>query len=415
MKKNLFMSALMVVAVGSALADTTPIYSTEGFEGYDNGAVTAHADWIAGAEDQSVIQGDVVYAGSKALSLNTEGLLLTNDLSSVTSDISDQLDDGNTVVFEAQVKFVASDTLADPYVGGATGEDSKFAIYAYSKDDNSPTNLVVYHAFFDADADEDAYTNEVFESVNITTNFTKVSVTLKDEGDDGLFFQVSINDGEPLETGIDDIYAQTFGASWLKTTQDSSDVSKKAVTAVCFKGTGFVDDLAVYAVDAGSSEEDVFNEGDEFDGEEISADVATWLNGLVGEEVTYEALAAALESRTSTINGEAVSIEDCYLLGIDPVNGSATFEVAGIEVGNGTVDITVSIDRTDAVDATSINGVLKIKGLATLGGTEYSYDQDVSAADFNDGDFSATYTITPANDEVFFKAAIETTASSVGE
>lgn len=506
MKNSLIKSALVAVAAiaaGSAFAATSTnqifgvtfentVVQNQNDHAYVAGdGVTNYPGWTALADsDQSIITTEVVAAGQQALKLSTEGTELKHDISTLNSDIASAIEDGSAV-FESKVKFVATDTLLTGLPEGI--DNTKFAIYAYSAGDGSPTNLVVYHQWQDY-ADGDAvnlFTNEITTAVIDTEDFTTISVELKKYTSirkTAMAFQVSVNgqvvtsalpfsdsivDGETFES----IVTYPLGNTFMETVNNSSGTE---FSEIAFKGTGYVDDIAIktvativettytakfvddknnttntvsditagdtvaapetnpsftgftfegwaledtttavtfpYTVNAdvtfvalwseNATPDEEYAENDTVNGETITAAQATWLNEFIGEGKQYAdkaAFEAALANKTSEL-----TIADSYLLGVNPISGGAVFTVTGIAVddANGTVDITVSLDRSGAVND-SINGTLKVKGYATLGGSATDFVQTVSAADFNDGDLTETYTVTPENDEVFFKAAVE--------
>ena len=208
----------------------------------------ATSGWLVGsADDESAISNRTDAAGGQMLWLNTDASTLTNKLESqVATDINAGIADKGAF-FESEIKFVASDTL-DPGIEGGT-DDAKFAIYAYCKEDGMPTNLVVYHAYYDPnDPDLElnggiGYTNEVFSSVDIdVTKYTKIRVEMKqvDVGGEALnIFSVSVDGGAYLTSSVayqDDV--------WLLTTE-AAVLANKAVSALTFKGTGEIDNLNV--------------------------------------------------------------------------------------------------------------------------------------------------------------------------
>ena len=143
----------------------------------------------------------------------------------------------------------------------------------------------------------------------------------------------------------------------------------------------------------------------------LSAAQAAWLNGL-GEKATVAGKAAT------------VSAEDfgkAYLLNLDITQDGFgyTFEVTGIEVGEESVTIAVSLQRTGAVTewqsgtAAPINGKLRFYGAATLEAFQGDSLQPLGSATLSDDDFSDGETATaviplePDAGAKFFKARIE--------
>lgn len=253
-KQILFKSALSLVAAvaaGSAFAAATSVLDVD-FESFSDGyAITNAQYWSADGADESKVAGD---SSNLYLDLKTEGSTLERTLDQA-STLNTALSGGtltvdNPAVFSAEVKFVPSDT-ADCGLAGGT-DDTKFAIFACAQD-NGPTNLVVFHRNGPA-----SYTNEEFtvSSVNFD-DWTKVSVKMFDTTD-GLFFTVALNDGAPLtpaQTSYTDPEGDSgYPATWFKTVNDEDlDEGNKQFSAICFKGTGAVDNLKV---DLGEDEVD---------------------------------------------------------------------------------------------------------------------------------------------------------------
>ncbi len=223
--------------------------------------------WFGAAEDESKI---IAANGGQALQLNTDAGTLTNKLE---SSIADYINTNGIAAagayIETEAKFVASDTLDAGIVGGT--DDTKFAIYAYADESKSPctTNLVVYHAFPDENADGGiGYTNEVFNTLINTEVYTKLRVIMKKmpigEGVDGNVFSVSINEGEPLSStvAIDAALEGKPTGIWFLTVEKIENDANKLLSSITFKGTGEVDNLAVgiinetttYAIDWSASQ-----------------------------------------------------------------------------------------------------------------------------------------------------------------
>ena len=258
-KQILFKSALSLVAAVAAGSAFAALPYGETFEGFNIGdkIVTESQAWTAGEGDDSTI---VAGNGGQVLELKTEGATLTNTLDSAdASEANTAIADGDKVVFEAEVKFVPSDSLATDLPEGS--DDTKFALYAYAPD-GGPTNLVVYHAYNNPDTeaqDPILYTNEVIDVNHVLDNpdaFTKVSVKVFNASDDtGMYFTINLGDGaqaQQLATTVTDLYHDVaewedaaHPLTWFKTVNDTTDPTSKDFSAICFKGTGMVDNLGV--------------------------------------------------------------------------------------------------------------------------------------------------------------------------
>ena len=221
--------------------------------------------WFAGsADDESkIIERVVDNVAQQALQLNTDANTLTNKFASnVAGAVNTALANEGTAFFETEVKFVASDTLDAGIAGGQ--DATKFAIYAYCDEtdqENITTNLVVFHAIADENAEGGiGYTNEVFKSVNIDTEvYTKLRIEMKKmtigEGVEGNVFSVSINGGEPLASAlaIDAVIEEKATGTWFLTVEDSTDDDNKEVASLNFKGTGEIDNISVGTIAATTS------------------------------------------------------------------------------------------------------------------------------------------------------------------
>ena len=275
MNTSLIKSALAMTAafaVGSALAtenvtklygatfESTPVntvdndyaYDAVNFPGITNYNNAGRARWYAGsADDQSVITTEGPCTGSQALKLQTEGGTLTN---AFQGDVLTGINSARVnakVRFEANVKFVASDTLDCGVEGGG---DAKFALYAYAPDGGT-TNLVVVHQYAAG-----LYTNDVINNVEIDTeDYQNVLVeyfTISDTQES--FFSVKVGNNQ---ASSDNAYvAADIGAGdddqnkiWFLTINGSGNVN---ISSLCFKGTGMVDDLAISKVEEAQQQAD---------------------------------------------------------------------------------------------------------------------------------------------------------------
>ena len=258
--------ALGLVA-GAAFADgATPVYTenfnsypawTEGaaFFGHENTVpVEEGSGWYAGSEDD---QSKIVVKGEndKALQLNTESSTMTNKFDSATAGALNAAIAGDGAYFEMDVKFVASDSLDAGVSGGQ--DDAKFALYAYcSGEDNAPTNLVVFHAYYDSEFNM-LYTNDVTDIAIDTDELTHVRIDMTQVEDDGKMlnaFTVKVgpaDNAQLVETA--NAYDSELGSktgSLFLTAEDWGITANQAVSSLAFKGTGDIDNIAVGTVTA---------------------------------------------------------------------------------------------------------------------------------------------------------------------
>ena len=264
MNTSLIKSALAMTAafaVGSALAteEVTKLYGAT-FEDAADGINNDYAyvtntlvntytggnnsKWFSGsADDQSAITDVGAKTGDQALKLQTEGGTLTNQFfNSALSGINDARTNA-MVRFEAQVKFVASDTLD---CGVEAGGDAKFALYAYAPEGGS-TNLVVFHKV------GNNATNDVTNIEIDTEDYSSIVVDYFTNDQDDSYFSVKVNgrqvlspDDNAMENPIDENDDTQW--IWFKTINSKSEADL-AISSLCFKGTGMVDDIAISKVE----------------------------------------------------------------------------------------------------------------------------------------------------------------------
>ena len=189
-----------------------------------------------------------------------------------------------------------------------------------------------------------------------------------------------------------------------------ADSNSTAVSSVAFLGVG-----SLAAIRGCYFTVEGFEKGEEIAVKDsasviLSAAQAAWLNGL-GEKATVAGKAAT------------VSAEDfgkAYLLNLDITQDGFgyTFEVTGIEVGEESVTIAVSLQRTGAVQSggkdAPINGVLRFYGAATVEAFRSALSEKTPLADvtLSNDDFAGGETATaeigrtPDSGDKFFKAEI---------
>ena len=149
---------------------------------------------------------------------------------------------------------------------------------------------------------------------------------------------------------------------------------------------------------------DDYEAGNTVGGVTISAGMATWLNGLKGQQskADFEA----------TFDHDDLSLTEEYLLNTDPtVDTTAAFTISSIAVGD-TVDLQVTLTRTEDNQAVTaaINGALKIYGAASL-------DAQFAAVETLNDKFSGTTTASTSltTQSKFFKAVIEEAAAPAAQ
>ena len=436
MNTSLIKSALAMTAafaVGSALAGTVTnqIYGATfesspsnneindyAYDATEAPSISSYANgnlakWYAGsADDASIITTEDYFSGSQALKLQTEGGTLTNEFQGdVLSAINAaRTGEGTNLVFEAQVKFVASDTLD---CGVDPDGDAKFALYAYAPD-GGPTNLVVFHKFFDEDLEDNVTTNQVIEGITINTEaFSEIVVEYHTTAFLESQFSVSVNGQQAINGTTDD--------KWFATVNDAS---LSAINSLCFKGTGFVDDIAIKSV---ATEEEPpapvgYNLG------------VTLGTGVASVTVTDSASVAFVTDATTNFTGVAagnatiaIDYDDWYVAAGDYENGdtidisaddaiaiTAKQAAAADVTGKQASDFGITTGGFASADETTLK---KVIGWAEANG--------VSVSDVNDMTFSnpagstnaekayllgispATYAANPAAAEAEAVAALE--------
>lgn len=151
--------------------------------------------WFTGSvDDLSSVVACSDVAGDQCLKLQTEGGTLTNKLRAATANALRAAAKVDGAYFEADVKFVASDTVECGFNGGQGAP--MFGLYAYAPDGGDTTNLVVFHACYDAGGGGVSYTNEVLGISIDTESFTRIRVEMKQINIDGAscnIFAVAVN------------------------------------------------------------------------------------------------------------------------------------------------------------------------------------------------------------------------------
>ena len=166
------------------------------------------------------------------------------------------------------------------------------------------------------------------------------------------------------------------------------------VQTIDFVGSGTVSSIeGSYETPEEPPAPEGFDEDDTIGEVTLTAEQAAWLNG----QANYDALAAKIEKM------DATAFNDAYLLNLDILDTDSgyTFAVKGIVVGEGKVDVTVTLTRDGALteneEAKPIVGTLKLKGTAALG-TDFTVLGETAVefganANFGDGATETTVTV----------------------
>ncbi len=481
---------VLVLGVMTSTAFAANLYE-EGFESIDAttnilaATPSVTPPWSGGADDVSTVVVGVpdepavgyplpAAAHTKVLQLNTEGGTLTNTLASAASFAS------ASVWVDTMVKCVPSEDLPD----FGADQDIKVAVYAYVKEITADplvteTNLAIYHGVYDPQGVEPYFytTNTITDIAVSADDWYRLTIELVNGSGENQMqaFKVSID-------GVTVTNAAAYSDDWntlvnLEEGFEPDDgpwflsagcngTTKDNVGAVQFKGTGFIDDLVVTAVDPLAIVEPpagfVVTQSIGANGSSSDATSPITVTG-VSTTLTYTAadfyeiaalttngtaVAGAAGSKFKTIDiygatavtssfavvavyGDQDNVEwfningwsqdqvvpgldydQLEMLNVAATNAAAgaTIEITGIEIAaNGDVMVTIAIDRTMSLGA--INGNVCLYGWTDLGGTP----ELVGAADVAGSTLGATedptkeftFTGAAAGGKKFFKAVIE--------
>jgi hypothetical protein len=245
--------AVSVLGTGMALAHDSVPYSNDFESATQYAPATNMANWSSTTDDQSMVT-NVTYtytttsrwaaAHTKVLRLNTQGAVLTNDITAPATA---------GIYVDTMVQFVPSDTT--PAACTPTDAGIKLAVFA-----NASSNLVVYHG---AAAGGSAWQSNVLETTATTldaANWYRVTVLYKDHSagsplNEVAMFQLKIDgvlisstlayaDGWELYMDNNNGALPALGTpgTWFLA---ATDGNKANLTAVAFQGTGYIDDLLV--------------------------------------------------------------------------------------------------------------------------------------------------------------------------
>jgi hypothetical protein len=386
MNTSLIKSALAMTAafaVGSALATetVTQLYGAT-FEDAANGVTNDYAytagdlvslysganlsKWFAGsADDQSTITDVDAKTGDQALKLQTEGGTLTNQFFDTLFDDINSARENAKVRFEANVKFVASDTLE---CGVEAGGDAKFALYAYAPDGGT-TNLVVVHY----DDTTGTATNEVTGVEIDTEKYTSILVEYRtNTSTDESYFSVTV-DGEPVTSDLadDDI--------WFMTINDGDHLD---ISSLCFKGTGMVDDLAISKVEEAQQQSGWVDDSTAVSNQTAAAAYPALASSALANanagELTDWAKANSVEF--SAVTAAPADYVDAFLL-----NCAATPAAVAQEKAEFVLDITIDENGVPVItlpEGKTYNGTIQLKGATTLTGGWTNISEPSAAYNF---------------------------------
>lgn len=384
MNTSLIKSALAMTAafaVGSALAtetvtklygatfESTPVDTVDNDYAYDavnspgitNYNNAGRARWKAGsADDQSVITTEGPCTGSQALKLQTEGGTLTN---AFQGDVLTGINSARVnakLRFEANVKFVASDTLECGVEGGG---DAKFALYAYAPDGGT-TNLVVVHQYAAG-----LYTNDIIHNVEIDTeDYQNVLVeyfTISDTQES--YFSVKVGNNQASSDNA--AVAADIGAGdddqdkiWFLTINSAGNVN---ISSLCFKGTGMVDDIAISQVEEAQQQSGWVDNPETIAAGTSAATQYSELDGTALATADAKELtvwAAANNVVFSDVTSDPGDYVEAFLLNCSTAS-VATEKAAFV------LDITIDENGNPVIslpDGKTYNGTLQLKGSTDL-------------------------------------------------
>lgn len=397
MNTSLIKSALAMTAafaVGSALAteNVTQLYGAT-FEDAANGVTNDYAytagdlvslysganlsKWFAGsAEDQSTITTEGPCNGSQALKLQTEGGTLTNQFFDTTlSGINDARTNA-MVRFEANVKFVASDTLE---CGVEAGGDAKFALYAYAPDAGGSTNLVIFHkAVTNETLGVEVAYNDVIENIAIDTeDYTHIVVDYLTDEYGVSYFSVSANGVTAESDYSEDIFGDD--GYWFKTVNSAEGSN---ISSLCFKGTGMVDDIAIKSVEEAQQQSGWVDDATTVSNETAAVAYPALENSALANanagELTDWAKANSVEF--SAVTAAPADYVDAFLL-----NCAATPAAVAQEKAEFVLDITIDENGVPVItlpEGKTYNGTIQLKGATTLTGGWTNISEPSAAYNF---------------------------------
>ncbi|MFZ4396002.1 MAG: hypothetical protein ACOYOU_10305 [Kiritimatiellia bacterium] len=474
------LTALSVMGSGSAFAATNAVPYADSFESRTNGSiVNAITGWASGPNDLSVITNyspnipacgaPIAGTHTNVLKLSTEDTILTNN---VGVGDGNPFDMTSVITYvDTMVQFVPSGDTPTALPNGAVNDKIKAAFYV-----DSQTNLVIYHGVLNFDGSSIVWSRNTNEVINIplnATNWYRVTVALdatarnyiqnNNYSDWGAMFQIKTNGVAVQSTNA---YGDTWkadwtndvritplqtggGGTWFPFATDAGTLANgtRQLSALCFQGTGYIDDLVVttaepsyvsalssylltvfrgnngssdlgvnpltqvqvaanssttivytaaqwYKIASFSSTSNGVNpEGMSVYTQHLYNIAANVSNNVSFNEKSTGAIVPGVPSSYATSNGfnEAYAIANSnavqqgYMLGLAPTtNGMLT--VSAINVNGTNLSVTVQLNTNSVSVDTTINGTLWVLATTNLSvGFTGAYTADLPGAAFTNG------------------------------
>jgi len=248
------------------------------------------------------------------------------------------------------------------------------------------------------------YTSEIVESVStpVWTNAVAEGVTPVTGDDYTFLFVLDLTNKTYTASLIDGATtnALTICDGSVANIPFASSGNAAPVQRIDFIGGGTVTSIKGSYEDGPAPAEEFVN-GDEFGAVTLDTAQAAWLNG----QNNY----AALADKIATMSQDAFN--KAYLLNLDitdpAYDGTFTFEVSDIDVGDTTVSVKVTLTRSCEFDGPII-GTLKLTGTDELGNAfEVKDSATITDAHFSAGDGEVTITFPKDANTKFFQPVIE--------
>lgn len=365
--------ALGMVAGAASAASTTTTAISEDFQSFNAGTAIAgqtanNLTWTAGTADASTVVEES--SGNKLLNVDTDGLAAS--IATTQQDkINEALTNGTfqSVTFSSKIAFIPSSS-AETF---DENESLKFALYAI--EGTGVTNLAVY-AKTSASAETGTTTTTKIE---VDEQLTAVSLTITN-ATDGLKFQVSANNAT---------------SDWFYALSAS-----RSISGLDLKGTGKIDDI-VFSYDDGYSAGDTATSTQ---GKVLTVEGAKYLNAIVDNGATKEAVDAAIKKMTPA------ELDDAMALNLDITGTTALneFKISDIKRSGNDVIVTIYLDRTGELPG-AIHGTATLYSCATPNGTYTATEKTFEIT--RDGTAQVTFT----GEHQFFKVKISGSATKDAE
>ena len=375
----------IAVSGGTFDAEVPAEYCADGYEPKDNGdgtyTVREDKGWVyaaPGCWDYTGTWSEGATLGEEKVTIS-DGATYSNRTASA----------GQLVTLDMTLSFDDVNDDEDGYEGAkaairlGTGEaEGSYVFQLYTYEDTAatwknatgfaPEKETDYNIVFVLDLTNKTYTASVVTDAGATTNALSV-------GESTTIAFANPNNATPVQT-IDFVGAGTVTS--IEGRYEDAPVPE-----------GFVEDDVVTLADGSAT---------------LTAAQAAWLNAC-GDKATVAAKIATMDSTV---------FSDAHLLNLNVLASDCGYEFAviDIEVGDGSVDVTVKLTRTGALMenefAKPIVGTLKLKGTASLGAEftvlgEAAVEFDANAK-FGNGVTESTVTVdTSETDAKFYLPVIE--------